>query len=100
MRRLSFVQTFGSALHSKSGGSSCYAGVMRRSNANGDAPDPFRAHDLEISRRDSPAEKLAQALELMESGIDLKRAALRQLRGSLTEKQLADELTQWLCSDG
>ena len=73
---------------------------MRQSNANGDAPDPLWAHDLEVSRRDSPADKLAQALELMESGIDLKRAALRQLRGSLTEKQLADELTQWLCADG
>ena len=73
---------------------------MRQSNASGVTPDPLRAHDLEVSRRDSPAEKLAQALELMESGIDLKRAVLRQSRGSLTEEQLADELMQWLCADG
>ena len=62
--------------------------------------DPFREHDVEVSRRDSPAKKLAQALEMMESGFRLKRAALRHLRKDATSQELEEAMTRWLCSDG
>jgi hypothetical protein len=62
--------------------------------------DPLVDHDIETNRRDSPEKKLAQALDLMEAGIRLKRAALAHVRKDATQQELDVLMTRWLCSDG
>ncbi len=62
--------------------------------------DPLAQHDLEVARQASPAEKLAQALELMETGIRLKRAVLKNQRPQDSDDEIEKALTQWLASDG
>ena len=47
----------------------------------------------------SPAEKLAQALELMETGIRLKRAALRNQRPLDSDEEIEKALAEWLATD-
>lgn len=64
------------------------------------AMDPLAQHDLELARGASPAEKLAQALELMETGIRLKRAALKNQRPDDCDDKIEKALAQWLASDG
>jgi len=61
--------------------------------------DPLRANDLEIARNTPPEVKLAQALDLMETGIRLKRAALRQANPSMTDADLDEALERWLMRD-
>lgn len=62
--------------------------------------DPLVENDLEVSRRDAPATKLAQALDMMETGIRLKRAVLAHSQKQATTQQLDEMMTRWLCSDG
>lgn len=62
--------------------------------------DSLAQHDLELARQTSPAEKLAQALELMETGIRLKRAALRNERPHDSDDEIEKAMAQWLASDG
>lgn len=62
--------------------------------------DPLARHDLELSRRESPEEKLAQALELMDSGFRLKRAALQLRLKDATPEEVDQALVAWLCADG
>ncbi len=61
--------------------------------------DPLLQHDLEVSQSDPPEKKLAQALDLMESGIRLKRAALAHSQKDATQEQLDEMLKRWLCAD-
>jgi hypothetical protein len=61
--------------------------------------DALTTDDVETSRRESPAEKLAQALELAETGIRLKRAALRHAAPSASEAEIDAALERWLLRD-
>ena len=61
--------------------------------------DPLVEHDIEVARRDPPAVKLAQAMEMMESGLRLKRAALRHVNKNASDQELDQALLHWLCAD-
>lgn len=63
------------------------------------ALDPLEQHDIEVSRRSLPAEKLAQALEMMESGFRLKQASLRHRNKDASPQQLEEALVRWQCCD-
>lgn len=60
--------------------------------------DPLAEHDLETSRSQTPATKLAQALDMMEAGLRLKRAALAHAQKDATRQQLDELMKRWLCS--
>ena len=62
--------------------------------------DPLEESDLEISRNTAPAEKLWQALELMYTGIRIKRAALRERDPAASEAQIDAALERWLIGAG
>jgi hypothetical protein len=62
--------------------------------------EPLTQSDVDLSRNTSPAEKLAQALELMQVGIRLKRAALRAKLVHASSDEIEARLEQWLLSDG
>jgi hypothetical protein len=62
--------------------------------------DALREHDVEFGRLVDPAEKLAQALELMTAGFRLKRVALRTASPEAAEQDIDRALEQWLFSDG
>ncbi len=62
--------------------------------------DALIADDLETSRQTPPAEKLAQALDMAEAGIQLKRAALRLALPDSTEQDVDAALERWLLADG
>ncbi len=62
--------------------------------------DPLTQHDIALSQQVPPAAKLAQALELMETGIRLKRAALRVLHPEATAGEIDQALERWLLDDG
>jgi hypothetical protein len=59
----------------------------------------LRQNDLEIGRQTTPGEKLRQTLELMETGIRLKRAALRNARPEASETEIDQALERWLIAD-
>jgi hypothetical protein len=61
--------------------------------------DALTADDVETSRQTAPAEKLAQALEMAEAGIRLKRAGLRSALPDATEEDVDAALERWLLSD-
>jgi hypothetical protein len=61
--------------------------------------DPLTRSDIDLSRNMSPAEKLAQALELMQVGIRLKRAALQEKFLHASSDEIEARLEQWLLSD-
>lgn len=61
--------------------------------------DALQAHDREQARRLSPAEKLAQALETMRSGIRMKRLMLRRQYPDANESEIDRRLAEWL-ADG
>jgi len=61
--------------------------------------DALEADDLESARELSPAQKLAQALEMMSAGIRMKRAALRRRYPAAQEVEIDRLLTAWL-TDG
>jgi hypothetical protein len=61
--------------------------------------DALTADDVQTSKQTPPAEKLAQALEMADAGVRLKRAALRQASPGLTEQEVDAALEQWLLAD-
>ncbi|MBN1655551.1 MAG: hypothetical protein JXA30_17420 [Deltaproteobacteria bacterium] len=61
--------------------------------------DALLLSDIEISRKESPGEKLAQALEIFETGVRLKRAALKKSRPDASEAEIDRYIEQWLTSD-
>lgn len=52
--------------------------------------------DLERARRTPPGEKLRQALELMELGIDLQRRRLRAVHATASEEEIDAHLLAWM----
>jgi Rv0078B-related antitoxin len=61
--------------------------------------DALRKDDIEIARTTPPAEKLRQALQMVETGIRLKRAGFRERHPAATPEQIEAMLQQWLLSD-
>ena len=61
--------------------------------------DVLTADDIETSRTTPPEEKLAQALDLAEAGIRLKRAALRHALPNSSEDDVDIALERWLLAD-
>jgi Rv0078B-related antitoxin len=61
--------------------------------------DPLRRHEIEEARRKSPGEKLAEALEMMATGIRLKRAGLKLQHPTASEEEIDRMLQAWLESD-
>ena len=62
--------------------------------------DALEAHDREQALRLKPAEKLAQALEVMRAGIRLKRSTLHRQFPEVDEAELERRLAEWLRSEG
>jgi predicted site-specific integrase-resolvase len=62
--------------------------------------DALEADDRQVAQQHSPAQKLAQALELMSSGIRLKRANLERQFPRAGEAEIERLLTAWLTQDG
>jgi hypothetical protein len=62
--------------------------------------DPLAASDQELADRASPAEKLAQALDMMRAGIRLKRSALRHRFPAASETEIENMVRAWLAQDG
>ena len=58
--------------------------------------DRLRADDIERARATPPAEKLAQALELMRMGIAMKRARLRTSDPQAPDTVIEERLLAWL----
>jgi hypothetical protein len=48
----------------------------------------------------TPAERLAQALELMDAGLRMKRAAIRATRPGASEEEIDREFELWLFASG
>lgn len=61
--------------------------------------DALRKSDIELARAESPANKLRQALQLMEAGFRLKRVALRAQHPHSTEDELRVMFERWLVAD-
>jgi hypothetical protein len=61
--------------------------------------DALQADDLDSARKLSPAQKLAQALEMMSAGIRMKRSTLRRRYPAAPEMEIDRLLTAWL-TDG
>ncbi len=61
--------------------------------------DALEANDRELARRLSPGEKLAQALEMMSTGIRLKRGNLRRQFPDASESVIDRLLMAWLTHD-
>ena len=74
--------------------------ASRWSMMTGVLSDPLRENDVEVSRAQAPAQKLAQALDMMEAGLRLKRAALAHSHQQASAQQLDELMKRWLCSDG
>jgi hypothetical protein len=62
--------------------------------------DALEAHDREHALRLNPAEKLLQALEVMRTGIRLKRSTLRRQLPEADEADVDRRLAEWLRSEG
>jgi hypothetical protein len=58
--------------------------------------DALRKNDIERARCTSEAKKLSLALDLMATGIQLKRAALTNRYPNETEEQIEKRLRRWL----
>jgi len=52
--------------------------------------------DLERARSTAPGEKLRQALELMELGIELRRRRLRAADPNASELEISARLLAWM----
>ncbi len=61
--------------------------------------DALDAHDRDQAQKLTPAEKLEQALEVMRTGIRLKRLTLRRQCPEADEAEIDRRLAQWL-ADG
>jgi hypothetical protein len=60
--------------------------------------DPLVEHDIEVARAATPAEKLRQALELMDAGLRLKRDLLKNGRPLASDAERQAAFEQWLLS--
>lgn len=58
--------------------------------------DPLRAEEIERYRRQPPAERLREALQVMADGIALKRGNLRRQFPDLSEAEIDAKLDAWL----
>jgi len=58
--------------------------------------DALRKDDLERARSTPPGEKLRQALELMQLGIDLQRRRLRAADPTASEEGIDKRLLAWM----
>lgn len=58
--------------------------------------DPLRRADLEHARQTPPAEKLREALEMMDYGLSLKRASLGRAHPEATDEELNQLLEEWI----
>ena len=56
-------------------------------------------HDVDLSRRTSPELKLAQAFEMMEAGLRLKRAALVHQYPEASRDVRERMFSEWLVRD-
>jgi hypothetical protein len=61
--------------------------------------DALRERDIADARATPPSEKLAQAIELMDTGIRLKRAAIQQASPNASEREIDEAIARWLLSD-
>lgn len=61
--------------------------------------DPLVLHDIQVSQETAPADKLAQALELMDTGLRLKRAALRAAHPGASDREIDAIFERWLLDD-
>ncbi len=61
--------------------------------------DPFRRHDVALARQKTAGQKLAEALEMMRTGIHLKRVALRRAHPAASEQDLDAMVQAWLEAD-
>jgi len=61
--------------------------------------DALQAHDHEEASQLTPAEKLGQALEIMRTGIRVKRQTLSRQYPDADDPEIERRLTQWL-ADG
>jgi hypothetical protein len=61
--------------------------------------DALQAHDREQAQKLTPAEKLKQALEVMRTGIRLKRLTLCRQYPDAGEAEIDRRLAEWL-ADG
>ena len=62
--------------------------------------DALLDSDRQIAQALTPAEKLAQALDLMSMGIALKRANLRREHPDADESEIERLWSAWLIQDG
>ncbi|HET9929349.1 MAG TPA: hypothetical protein VFQ35_01625 [Polyangiaceae bacterium] len=62
--------------------------------------DALLAHDREHARQLTPSEKLQQALEVMRTGIRMKRSTLRRQFPEVEEAEIDRLLAEWLRADG
>ncbi|HMR05518.1 MAG TPA: hypothetical protein PKA88_07060 [Polyangiaceae bacterium] len=58
--------------------------------------DPLREQDILEARRERPEVKLRQAIEMMELGLRLKRASLRERNPGASDAELQRLFEQWL----
>lgn len=61
--------------------------------------DPFRAEEIERYRRQSPRDRLLEALGVMEDGIAMKRANLARRYPELDDAAIEAKLQAWLDRD-
>jgi hypothetical protein len=61
--------------------------------------DALLQNRIELARRKSPAEKLAEALELMDWGIAMQRRLLHERHKDASDEEIEARLTAWLCRD-
>ena len=61
--------------------------------------DPLRRDDIERARKATPEEKAAQALDMVDAAIWLKRTGLRARYPSESEAEIDRRLRDWLLSD-
>ncbi len=58
--------------------------------------DALRKDDLERARSTAPGEKLRQALELMQLGIDLQRRRLRAAAPTASKEEIEARFCAWM----
>jgi Rv0078B-related antitoxin len=61
--------------------------------------DVLLENDIQLSRAATPAEKFAQAVELFEMGLRLKRAALKRASPGASDAVIEEALQCWLIAD-
>jgi hypothetical protein len=61
--------------------------------------DPRRRDEIERARKPTPKEKAAQALEMVQTGLWLKRAGLKARYPRETIRQIEQRLREWLLAD-